>query len=499
MTEPASVGSAVVAGVALIVGFFLLILAVRVSEDRWPRYAFAVCLVVAAYSILVFLQYNSHLFGDQLASEVWIERLQLTSTAAMVAVIIPFFNGFLRRRTRRFTLAAHTLLTLGVILLWIPEMGVQRTLVSRRFVVTGIEYTEPALGWGGMAAASVTAIVAVIVVAMAWRRLPHRPGVRRPLLAGTAVWLAAAANDALGSFGVPVPHYILEYGFLVFVLCVAWVAVSKHLRLHRLAIAQRSRLRLSNEHLARAVDARTRALAASLADSNRLLQEVQHRTKNNLQIMASLLRLASFGAGGGTGGGGRGELRRNYERVMAMATAHDHLFGQAESTSMNLEDFVRHTIGLLASERGMGDEAARVQVDVCDCFVGWSDAVAVALWVSEALADAMDRCCASGRQALSALGVRVSPVAGLSLRDNAGAAASLEITCAGEAPPVNMDAGLSEALLDQLSRQVWPGKRQPPPVQTRSAGVVHRLVFPAAAGACRPSPEPVDAAEASPA
>jgi two-component sensor histidine kinase len=83
-------------------------------------------------------------------------------------------------------------------------------------------------------------------------------------------------------------------------------------------------------------------LAASLAEKSTLLKEVHHRVKNNLQVIASLLRLQADGIGDPRL---TVALRESQNRVESMALIHEQLY---ETEDLREVDLARHA-ALLAS------------------------------------------------------------------------------------------------------------------------------------------------------
>jgi two-component sensor histidine kinase len=83
-------------------------------------------------------------------------------------------------------------------------------------------------------------------------------------------------------------------------------------------------------------------LAASLSEKDTLLKEVHHRVKNNLQVIASLLRLQADGIGDSRL---MTALRESQNRVESMALIHEQLY---ETEDLRGVDLARHA-SLLAS------------------------------------------------------------------------------------------------------------------------------------------------------
>ena len=90
------------------------------------------------------------------------------------------------------------------------------------------------------------------------------------------------------------------------------------------------------------------ALEEALARKDALLRELDHRVKNNLQLIASLILLQSRRT---TDEAARQALKTVLERVTAVATVHRRLF-QGDPLRFDVADFVRELTGDLAAAVG---------------------------------------------------------------------------------------------------------------------------------------------------
>lgn len=110
------------------------------------------------------------------------------------------------------------------------------------------------------------------------------------------------------------------------------------------AILQRhqERHREEEELLESRVRERTRELEDLSAERAAMLKELHHRVRNNLQLMASLLRLDADGVGDADA---RRPLERGVGRIDAIALAHDSLYA---ADRLDLVDLERYAASLLA-------------------------------------------------------------------------------------------------------------------------------------------------------
>lgn len=112
-----------------------------------------------------------------------------------------------------------------------------------------------------------------------------------------------------------------------------------------------------------------------------LLNEVHHRVKNNLQIIASLLRLQSSNVDEST----RAVLRDSRSRVKAMALTHQLLYEMDNFASMHLGLYLERLMELVKQAYTDQSEKIRIHVNAADpaLRIDVQQAVACALLVHE--------------------------------------------------------------------------------------------------------------------
>ena len=109
----------------------------------------------------------------------------------------------------------------------------------------------------------------------------------------------------------------------------------------------------------RSLGQRERQLRTALAQQELLMQEIHHRVKNNLQIVASLLNLQASRI---RVPAARAEFQAARDRVRALATLHRHLYAHGELHTINMRSFLTELCGQLF--QAMGErEGGRIQLD----------------------------------------------------------------------------------------------------------------------------------------
>lgn len=140
-----------------------------------------------------------------------------------------------------------------------------------------------------------------------------------------------------------------------------------------------------------AAEASAHALAEALAQQGAHLQEMDHRVKNNLQLIASLILLQSRRT---TDESARQALKAVLERVNAVATVHRRLF-QGDPLRFDVAAFVRDLIGDMAAAAGRDDLEIVVALD--QVAIPASSAAAFALVINELLGNALRHAFPDGR------------------------------------------------------------------------------------------------------
>ncbi len=207
----------------------------------------------------------------------------------------------------------------------------------------------------------------------------------------------------------------------------------------------------SSEGLRSDVAARTAELEAALAQKTALLHEIDHRVKNNLQLISSLMLLQSRRI---TDDKARQALKSMLERVTAVATVHRRLFQGDDSQRFDVADFVRDLAGDLALTAGRDD--VLLDLDLQPAAIAAASAAPFALVANELISNALRHAYPAGRG--GRITVRVAPD---------GEACLLSVTDAGLG--LNGAAkGFGLTIVDLLCRQLHAE------LTTEQAGPGHR-------------------------
>jgi len=211
------------------------------------------------------------------------------------------------------------------------------------------------------------------------------------------------------------------------------------------------------------------SLVRSLAEKDVLLKELHHRVKNNLQIIASLLRLQAKAA---TDESITAVLRESQHRVEAIAMIHEQLYESADLRQVHL----MHQANLLMTNlfSAFGVDRARISGQVAVCprpdgsplVLSVDQAIPIGLILNELISNSLKHAFPDGRSG----SIRVEA-------QSPGGRVNLAVIDDGVGVPEDLDTRKSKSLglqiVEILARQfagTWELKRE--------AGTVFRLSFP---------------------
>jgi len=137
-------------------------------------------------------------------------------------------------------------------------------------------------------------------------------------------------------------------------------------------------------------------LSNSVDQQELLMQEIHHRVKNNLQIVASLLNLQASRI---RQPAARAEFQSARDRVRALATLHRHLYAHGEVHTINMREFLIELCGQLFQAMGeKAGERLRLEIEAPELKMSSDQAVPLALIVTEAVSNAVKYAFPGGRR-----------------------------------------------------------------------------------------------------
>jgi two-component sensor histidine kinase len=182
-----------------------------------------------------------------------------------------------------------------------------------------------------------------------------------------------------------------------------------------------------------------RALEESGRQKDLLLKEVDHRVKNSLQIVSSLLHLQAK-----TAGAAARQFQSAAARVAAIAAVHEQLHNHDDVGSVALDRYLIELCKGIGSASSSPDQAWPLVVDADPLIVATDVAVPLALIVNELVSNALQHSKPIGE----AGGIRVL------LKTHSGSF-EVSVSDAGDGPAATqLNAGLGTRIVETLARQI---------------------------------------------
>jgi PAS domain S-box-containing protein len=155
-----------------------------------------------------------------------------------------------------------------------------------------------------------------------------------------------------------------------------------------------AQLEALNTDLERRVETRTRELEAALRDREVLLQEVHHRVKNNLQVIASLINMQVRALGGGAG---RDALVECGTRVEAMALIHEKLYQSQHYSQVAFSEYARTLAASVFHATGLSPHGIALDLAMEDVSLSVDRAIPCGLVLNELITNALRHAFPAGR------------------------------------------------------------------------------------------------------
>ena len=163
-------------------------------------------------------------------------------------------------------------------------------------------------------------------------------------------------------------------------------------------VAQRTaQLSRTNEALQQEIAERRRAeqqIKVSLIEKEVLLKEINHRVKNNLQLICSLLSLQS---GHTDHVQAREGLKVSQARVKSMALIHENLYQSEDLARVDLRRYVRRLASSLFNAHEVSPDAITQRIEVDDVSLGVTQAIPCGLIINELVSNSLKHAFPEGK------------------------------------------------------------------------------------------------------
>ena len=138
----------------------------------------------------------------------------------------------------------------------------------------------------------------------------------------------------------------------------------------------------------------TQELQQSVDDKTVLLREVHHRVKNNLQVVASMVRLSSHHVHDSLARGVFAEIAR---RIRAIGLVHQTIYEQEAASAVSVQSYLQRLAMLEGDVYGIGDRGIMIETRG-EGELDLNTAISMGLVVSEALANAIKHAFPDGQR-----------------------------------------------------------------------------------------------------
>lgn len=159
----------------------------------------------------------------------------------------------------------------------------------------------------------------------------------------------------------------------------------ENLRLLQLTEQQNQKLNHFNEELQEKLTARTAELEQSLTEKTALLREIYHRVKNNMQVIASMLKIQARYIDQPN----QIDVFKECEnRIHAMALVHERLYQSKSLDCIDLVAYIRSLTNDLEDAYFATAQHVRVNINGNDIHVGMDTAIPCGLIINELVSNA---------------------------------------------------------------------------------------------------------------
>ncbi len=219
-----------------------------------------------------------------------------------------------------------------------------------------------------------------------------------------ASFLMALVNFATGlTFGVLHAKGLISWHILRDFRFFSWVVQGINIFLLDLTFATANAILIwgvgESFSSLRAAEAKVRGF---LGEKESLIREIYHRSKNNMQVVSSILRLSS------------GKLREEasksvfkdvIDKIGAMSLVHQKLYESKDLSNINMSDYVPELANLLLASHGIPAGRVRLDIEVQDLSMQLDTALPCGLVISEIITNALKYAFPGDRQGTIRIGM----------------------------------------------------------------------------------------------
>jgi two-component sensor histidine kinase len=192
---------------------------------------------------------------------------------------------------------------------------------------------------------------------------------------------------------------------------------------------------------------RERELRDAIETREAMLREIHHRVKNNLQIVTSLLSLQAKAVQGDSAQRAFNDIQT---RVRALALVHRYLYESEDLQSVNLGAFLKELAASLQLSYGISEDQVAIEIDADTVWDIADRAVPLALFMTEAMTNALRHAFPQGRPGIIRIVLKSLPdaIVRFSVEDNGIGLSEAQTIAQGP------QASLGMSLIKAFARQV---------------------------------------------
>lgn len=155
----------------------------------------------------------------------------------------------------------------------------------------------------------------------------------------------------------------------------------------------------------------------NLKEKEILLRELYHRTKNNMQVISSMLRLRARSV---QNENMRFTFREIENKIHAMSLVHQKLYESRDLSTLNLKNYFMDLIALVRESYLTGEDRIRIRYEATDAPVLIDTAIPLGLALNELLSNAVKHAFPKGREGEISVVLNAHPQKGIviEVRDN---------------------------------------------------------------------------------
>jgi two-component sensor histidine kinase len=207
------------------------------------------------------------------------------------------------------------------------------------------------------------------------------------LFAGLRISIVAAAVNFLTgiTFGLLHHHGIIGWSFVISIPLASWLLQSSNILMVDMMFVIANTLLLKGVgRTFRNLGAAEKRIMSSLDEKETLIKELYHRSKNNMQVVSSLLRLHSSEL---KDEASRAIFKDLVNKIVAMSLVHQKLYESKDLSNIALGEYIRELVTLLLKSYGIPPDRVETIYDIEEVTLLIDTAIPCGLVISEIVAN----------------------------------------------------------------------------------------------------------------